>query len=370
MDGETAGPGPEELKTGDSKIEAERSDREGKEGPSINVEVKEERLKFIKEGPKLADLLSDGSPRDNKISSTNNFEYPKVPRSFTEREGLEDLSRFIDTTAQAAEQKGDSKMAETASKFRENLVYVGEKEMSEAAGFFANRVMESARGGENIFLFAAQKRSESYVSLRLLEEVDRLTADQPELQGRIHFSDNDSKIASMIRQIGGKSRVILPDDFSISGTQIDQTAGRIVNNLIRHGFSAEQAAGMVELDLIADKLASESGASRHVLRVGPVGGEKSLPINAVSYFTVPEYKREDGSWVVYPGVSVTGSHASSDYGFESAVEDFSRFLQQNGGVVKVPLLYNVNRDYETAHGEFIDKDFQSRWNKATSQYKL
>lgn len=338
-----------------------------------------ELFSYIKEGPKFTDILTDTKERDNSLSSQDREAYPvPPPNRFTERLGLTDLNTFLDSTIQLASQTGNKEIEETAQVFKRDLVYIGETELQEALHGLASGIVSSAENGENVYLYVGGVRSERYVALRILEEVDQLTAENPQLRQSIHLSERASEIARGLKNVGGRGKVIVADDFSVSGTRIDAFATNAFRSLVQVGFSPEEASRRIEINLVADKPNREEG---HKIKSYFSGEKYDYPVKTVAYFGVPESLKSDGKWNVFTGMSVTGSHSSTDYGYDNVLEEFRKFQIDNGIVPKMPLLHNVTRPYdmEDYSGGYMeehrsnfykDKQLQARWNMIMHKYQL
>ena len=106
---------------------------------------------------------------------------------------------FIETTIRTAVQVGDVKMQEDAELFKENLVFVGEKELKKATQGIAQHLLEEAQS--------------------IVEAVGRY------------------------RETLGNCRIIVPDDFVVSGTRIQGFADRIYNGLLNQGLTPDKSIG-------------------------------------------------------------------------------------------------------------------------------
>ncbi len=333
-----------------------------------------ESFSYTKEGPKFTDVLSDSIDRDNVLSSKESDIYPKPPiRTFTEREGLADLNKFLDKTIELATQKGNKKVEETVRVFKRDLVYIGEPELKEALQSMASGIVSSAENGENVYLYISGKRSERYISLRILEEVDQLTTENSQLRQRIHFSENPAAISKALKESGGRGKAIVVDDFSVSGTRIDAAATNAFRGLVQAGFSPEEASRRIEINLIADKTNRSNRGEGHHVSAAMTGEKFDYPIKTSAYYGISESRKNDGSLNVFTGMSVSGSHSSTDYGYENVLDEFWHFQIDSGGTSKMPLLHSLNRPYEMegySGNYYKDKQLQARWNMIMHKYQL
>lgn len=342
---------------------------------------------FFAEGPKFKDILHDSVDRSNHLSSevrppplVNRFLWREVPdgeraRTFTEREGLGDLDVFLETTIDTARNVGDTEVLDRATFIRDNLVFIGENELQEAINGIAERAISAVSQGQDVFIATVGLRSERYISLRVLEQIDQLTADNPKLRKRIHFSENIEEIAQKLKSLDGKGKIVIPDDFAVSGNRVEAFAGRVFDGLLSQGYSPEEAMFLIEVNVITDVDKSDSNKTdRHILRRQLDNGEQfEQAINVFSYYHVNYPRRPDGGTHVMGG-AMTGSHASVDYGFEMPMEDFQRFLFENGIKLQNPLLTRIKRpyDFDNRPGSrtYEDPGLQQRWDQAMATYRI
>lgn len=319
--------------------------------------VKTDRqLTCIKDGPTLSEVIAKETPRDNKINSIlqdDTTDWKKVGREFTEREGLQDLSNFLDLTVQRAQQTNATDTLKEATALRDNLVYVGESELQEATAGLAEHVKSRVEQGKSVFLYIAGNRSERYISMRIMEEFDAITEDNQDIRRHVRFSNNPDTIAEQVAQ-NPNSEVMIPDDFVFSGSRIQESNGKMERALQKAGNTQK-----VETLLIAapsDKYTSET-----------------MPVDKITaYYGL---KTEPLKNLVFTGIAVTGSHCSTDYGFEAPIRDFQKFLKDNGQEVQTPLLMNIVRPYdnESTSATFVgykDPELQQRWGKIERKYSL
>ena len=114
------------------------------------------------------------------------------------------------------------------------------------------------------------------------------------------------------------------------------------------------------------------GKNKERLKIGRErGNERDLRV--FSYYGIPEYTNSEGKQVVFTGVSLTGSHSSTDYGFETELENFQRYLKENGVDRDLPLLHGVVRPYDMADGSlsrYKDEELQERWESVQKKYGI
>lgn len=324
--------------------------------------TEESLVTFAEKGPKLKDALRNLQERTNLINSTDE---EKAERSFTERQGLENLLSFVDTTIATASANDDKEMEETARLFKENLVFVGENELKKATQGIAQHLVEVAQKGKDVLFFWANSRSERYITLRVLEELDYLTEESPDLRNRFKLSNGPQETAKECKDLLGNCLVAILDDFVVSGSRMTGFASTIFNNLIEAGFSPDRASEMIEANVVALK----STRKEHPMTMGSKD-ERNLRV--FSFYEVDEYRNSEGKQAVYTGVSFTGSHSSTDYGFENVLEEFSTYLKSKNIQRSRPLLAEIVRPYKTDYQsrKYEDPELQKRWEKIQEKYGL
>lgn len=225
------------------------------EGVDTGAEIssQKEPLVFEKRAPRLTEISASGLKRENIVESVKLDEVTRKPieRTFTEKQGIDDLIAFLDLGIKTAQEKGDSETLKKMQLFKENIAYVGEPELKAATQGIARHLIELAQKGKDVIIYPANVRSERYISLRLMEELDYLTEERPELRNKFKISQNPFEIAEQAKSTAGNCEIVVPDDFVVSGTRIKGFAGGMIYRLKEAGFSSEKAMEMVEADVVA-----------------------------------------------------------------------------------------------------------------------
>lgn len=351
----------------------------------IEISSPQERT-IVKTGPNLGEAMSDLRQRENILKSCQGSKlgeasdlwqknYVFKPRqvdfrakeeSFSEAEGLKDLADFIETVVKTAQESGDSEIKSQAEAFRDNLVFVGEKELREATQGIAQHLLERCREGKQVIVFPANTRSERYIALRILEEVDASTDETPDLRQRIRITQNPYRAARQCKENPGSCLIVVPDDFIVTGTRIQAFASTAYSALLKEGFTPDEASQVVEANVVA----SPDQPQGNKLSMGIGNNGRSLRV--FSFYGVPEYRDSKGIWFVFSGVSMTGSHSSTDYGFEQELKKFHAYLSKKGAQRNMPLLANLVRPYQTKDttSQYQDPELQTRWEKTEEKYGL
>ncbi len=333
-----------------------------------NTPKPETKFTFVEPGPKFIDLVNDNIPRNNILSSTikpPEDDYKPTKRTFTEREGLLNLKDYLDyaeTQTATLNTPEAQKMSKKIKTFRENLVFVGNREFQRAIHGMAQHVIDLARQGDLVYLYQYGPRSEKYVILHLLEEVDTLLEDSPNLKNSIKTSHDEKKIFEHWGDGIRGLKVLIPDDFWVSGSTLRGVmAGRKT-------FFSEKGIEAPESFIEALTITSHKERGDSL--------KKSLKDGSVfAYFGIDEVFTENGGWALTTGASVTGSHASVDYAFEDEIDQIQDFLKQNRlNLPELPLLYKIDRSYEAKKwgepSEYADLDLQKRWEKMEQKFGI
>jgi len=159
--------------------------------------------------------------------------------------------------------------------------------------------------------------------------------------------------------------VAVCDDFVLSGTRMRGFAGRIFDELLKNGVDPTRAQEIVEANVVAI-----SGV--FIGRTISLGIEDTCtkrPLRIFSYYFSPEYRDSVGRWVFFPGVSLTGSHSSVDYGFEEAIREL---MERFPYLDCPPPLCELKRPYETENRgrRYRDPSLQSLWENLSTSYSL
>jgi len=273
----------------------------------------------VKNAPRLADQLKD-TDRSNKIiylhgkevaglTGTSEESERSSRKEISEQDALRDLDNFlklvVDTTP-----AGYSSMAYAeAEALRESLTYIGEKEYKEATLGIATYWKAELDKNPDLQIFAiAGEIGKTEAATRSTKEV-LIKSDDYMLENILsNFSDDE------LEQYGGRLiidveditatrpqdlKVVLIDDWTISGNQLNNTATQFVN---AHTEFEES----VEVQLIA---ANETKIKHGMNLYRTNGAKYTMPLRAY-------YKAHSSEMGEKSGAHITGSHSSVDYDFE------------------------------------------------------
>lgn len=303
----------------------------------------QEYCHYAAQGPTFASIAErDAAGRDYVFHQRVRNDEGGIP-THTEQQGIEQLDSFLSRVADVAAHTENNLLRDEVEAFRQNLVFIGEPERAAAIDGMAHHILEKMERGEEIYIYYSNTRSEQYTALLLTERLEALLAPiNKDALKEIHVSPSSRAIADQVATSNEQSAVIVVDDFALSGTRTRGGVTRMQDALLAKGFSQEQALDMIEANLIAAR-------RKDSYKVSPVGdGKAEVPFRMFAYYAVDEYFDEDGKWRFYPGASVTGSHCSTDYGFESVIEDFNKALGLAGEPRQEVWLTNIRRPYDGA----------------------
>jgi len=322
----------------------------------------ESLIQIAKEGPRLKDIANEEGR--NNIVEVKSIWDKREAGVFEEGRAVKETLEFIDRVIQKANEVGDSAIASQATSFRENLVLIGEKELQEAISAIAFRLLNEAREGKPVVIFFGGVRSERYIALRVLEEVDKMIGEDETLRQRIRLSGSPQKTAEFAKKNSWNCLVAVCDDFVVSGTRIRGFAEEIFNKLIAEGANPEQASSIVEANVVA----INGVFLKRGLSVGIENTPAERSLRVFSYYSAPEYFNNEGKWAVFPGASITGSHTSVDYGFEAVIREWVEKFPE----LKYPPLYEIRRPYEfndDGRG-YKNPELQNKWERLSGVYSL
>uniref|UniRef100_A0A7C5YUM1 Uncharacterized protein n=1 Tax=candidate division CPR3 bacterium TaxID=2268181 RepID=A0A7C5YUM1_UNCC3 len=337
----------------------------------------ESLIQTVKEGPKLTDIAERvkqgrirGIEERGNIISFDKVVYQGAREAgrCTEGQAVIETVQYIERVIDEARKIGDYDTARRATLLLENLVFIGEKELQEAISAIASRLLERAKEGKTVVIFFGGLRSERYIALRVLEQIDKMITeisedeDRERLHQNIRISGNSEKVAKLAERKNWNCLVAVCDDFILSGTRIKGFLWSVLNRLIERGVTLDQALEIVEVEVIATHgsfiqkgLKTEEGTPT----------ERNFKV--FSYYVAPEYCYDETHWVFYPGASVTGSHCSVDYGFEAIIDMWRKEFPG----LKLPPLYRIIRRYQSdMDGRFTDPKLQQKWETLSAAYLL
>lgn len=263
----------------------------------------------VKRAPRFGDQVKDAT-RTNKITARRygSEEHDKI---LTEHEALVDLDEYLQLAEQAIfspdEEGSPSDLSDLAKDMRENLTFIGEKELEEGTCGIATYWKFLLERDQDTQLFIVHgyvrrhhgkpRKSDDYM-------LDRILA---------HFTDDELKkwsprLATRYDDISvtpDKLRTILLDDWIASGGQMHAVATALYEQ-------DEELVPTLELHtVVASESRIKTGLRRERIGTKTDAIRDTLPM--VSYYLANPSNEQ-----VLRGV-ITGSHSSVDFGFSDAL---------------------------------------------------
>lgn len=268
-------------------------------------------------------------------TDTSNDRYRRYRADLTESEVLRQLDTFLAGIIDLGDL--DVSLAADAWYMRENLTFIGEKEYKEAAAGIAASWMASLEADDDLQIYAVageiaklkkatyknQIKSDEYLLDNILAN---FTEEDWEKYGDRIIVDRDD-IAKMPK---GNLRVVLLDDWTISGLQIC----RVYNSL---SGQYPELKDSIEVQLI---VASEERI-KHGLAIDWMYSSESIPVKA--YFLAHD------SIEAEHGAHITGYHSAVDFDFEVTIKNMvgaaRELLGVDGKDIHMPPGTNIVRPY-------------------------
>lgn len=283
-----------------------------------------------------------------KGASPGAQEYPQI----SEYDGLVSLRAFLTHVQSVTESRGlgsyysvERRLHNEAQDILENLTFIGEKELAEAAkGLAAYYKNFLDQNPENQLCILTEVdahhrinevKSDEFVLEKILEQ----------------FSDEDiakykGRILSRIDEITSDPanvKVVMLDDWSISGVQLKDEYKRLLED---PAFRKYQES--LEIDLVvASKEQIEDGLAvkeEHSDEHGNLGQLRpSIPIRSYFLAHVSE------SAIFNLGAAITGTHSSVDHNFERPLHEMADYIDsiksEDTPSTQLPPLANIVRPY-------------------------
>ena len=254
----------------------------------------------------------------------------------TEHDGLVEIQEFLNTTiAVAGQDETAQQLQEKAEILLNSLNFIGKKEFDEATSFIADALRNYLNSSADNRLFVIAEATNVYKADETRPETEPPKSNQFVLDSVLsNFSDAElthyaDRIQLNPNELNGpveSSRVIVLDDWTLSGSQIWQS-------VLARGDSIKPflMAGHVEAHLVA--------ATTNRIASGIPG----LPVGIHAYYAAnhtnnPIFRSSHGA-------TITGSHSASDYGFSVELDTMERYLQSHGETKEIPMLANPVSTY-------------------------
>lgn len=286
-----------------------------------------EQQGYVREAPTFASQLEDTS----RIAPFNHYEdgkrRPKIVGPNTEHEGLVELNSFLQLFESITLQHEDSpspqtdQLREQARSIRENLTFIGDKELSEAAhglGVAWKSYLDGDPARKICVLTEVsklpqfQKRSTQKSDVFLRDKI-MATFSKEELAEygpRISFSLDEMDAEPR------NAKVIMLDDWTISGSQMRSAYGQLLSNDKARKYIE---AGCLEINVVA----ASQGRIEGGLEVDPYDESRGV-IRVRSYFKAHHADVAQTSGQTH----ITGLHCAVNYGFYHPCRDMKKELER------------------------------------------
>ncbi len=311
----------------------------------------------VKRAPRLTEQIQD-STRTNSIlyvdgqhnalhTHTSNGEYRANRESISEQSALRQLNDFLEAVTSS-----ESPYANKAAKMQEALTFIGEKEYKEAVAGIAAYWKTELDKNESLKIFAVAGEIAKSGGYKDGQGSDQIKSDDFLLENILsHFSDEDLakygdrvivSYDDLVDTDAKDLKVVLLDDWTISGSQLNQARASFVGKY-------PHLAGSVEIQLIA---ANERRIKHGLIGYSSSGKQISTPVRAYYAAHHSEYGYRSES-------HITGFHSSVDFDFEIDIEDMVSDMRSRGHDVAMVAPTNIVRPYRydgVSRGSFIHRE--------------
>lgn len=298
----------------------------------------------VKQAPRLPDQLRDRSRRHDTIhyvggirkaigTTTSSAEYARSVRKTSELSALRAYNELLDKHDEAASaEKGVS-----LTSLRDDITYIGKNEYKEAVKGIAAywKTLLDRDPNQQIFICTQAIGSAHFVKSDeyMIDRIVAQFSDEELKRYKGRFTMNQADIMDSNPK---DVRIVLVDDWTISGSQLRGAASRFIRRF-------PQFAGRIEIQLIAASRERISLGLEEVTGRAYESGawsEYGLSVPVRAYYVAHAANSLDDS---ARGVCITGSHSSVDFGFENVLSQLIRGSDQT-----MPPIANIVRPYRQA----------------------
>lgn len=299
-----------------------------------------EQLRDLQNSEDVRDTIITAQP--DTIVGINSTGRSKL--FFTEKEGLLDLSHFLDVVNQQAGDESTAsafyntsqKMQKLAGWMRKELIFLRQQEYDEAclglAYAWRAYVTQSSEHIINIFApdtYGDVSNNKSYdiVLQDIVHTFNRITGNELEVKERLKLSPESWKATDT-------AKLVVVDDWIISGHTLRTNMQRAI--------TAARNAGVPTLDskTEAHVLIARGDYIANGLEIPSQDNENTLAFPVKGYFAAGEIAE------AIRGTPISGSHSSVDYNFEGPLSWMQDYLHSKGIYRELPLLARIQRRYQ------------------------
>jgi hypothetical protein len=257
----------------------------------------------------------------------------------TEIDGLQELNTFLHEFVDLKNKQGEHpypEVAEQAQSILDNLTFIGDKELKEATyglGQLWKAYLDGDPGRKICLLtnisdsskYPGQQKSDVYLRDRIFETFS--AEDVEKYKGRIV-----ENLADIKGEPASKVRIILLDDWTISGTQLNRVYRDIIENPDYHEFLRS-----IEINLIvASKKRLEKGLE------DPMSHPSFRPVKVRAYFMshAAEGARSRNE------SHVSGLHSTVNFDFGDPIEAMVKLFEKEKIIHPIPALASIVSPYK------------------------
>jgi hypothetical protein len=266
----------------------------------------------VKEAPPLEEQLKE--TRDNLITYKSELSDDPKEQTIAESIALVELKEYMDEAVEFGDAEGGT-LAEEARSLRDTLTFIGEKEYQEAAAGIALYWKALLERNPNQQILALAGVGKTFGEER--DSKAKFKSDDYLLDNVLaHFSDEEvekykgrliTESSGITAETAKDLRVILLDDWTISGLQLQDAAGDF-------NMYFPQFASSVEIQLI---VASDERVKYGLKKTEYASGRYNvLPVPVRAYFRAHNATYESSH---KSNAHITGAHSTVDYDFRDVI---------------------------------------------------
>lgn len=339
----------------------------------INIEgVTAPMFSYSHQAPSFAQVLFDRQYPYSLEGRTNliRIKDDEKERFVTEKALLEDFIDRLNAHWGVNAVMKDGQMCGQIVDYVKPLCFIGKWEMDKAIDGIARRLLHYIGSGNKLLLYLPEGRSDRYVTQLVVDKIHQ--SDPSSIfthQIEIHTDPEDlTRVYKQETSKGSKMKILLLDDYVISGGQGHEFVSKIAQTLFDNGIPLPDIQSTIEANYIASRLPDDFDEEYHVYRALVKANTEDVifPYSVYSYYAAkPEpvskdFKRKNGP--------IIGVHCLPDFSFINPVEhiisSFRRKMKITDGVA-YPLLSAVVKPYETdpETGRYLDVELQKNWEE-------
>jgi hypothetical protein len=314
-----------------------------------------EKQRFVKEAPRFRDQVTDTTRMNvlDYVASrsalgqwTEDPIYDSDSKHVTEHEALVGLEAFLENVADESDDHSyDSDLIKKAQGMLDTLTFIGQKEYAEATVGLAKLwtdFLDADPDNQICVLTKISRGSKTKSDKYLFEEILK------------HFSEEQiemykHRMTVELEDVTAppeKTRVVVLDDWTISGSQI-----KAAYDLIEHSPLTNAYKDAIEVNLLVSsrkRIAQGFEHDRHT--TWDPSDDIYVPLRAY-------YVAHESPDTAQYGNHITGYHSSVDYDFENEISKMVSFLNTGSlvGREKMPPLTNIRRVYRNMKAQRINE---------------